>query len=63
MKILKIKIFGGPRIQTAEGINVTKYTASLEPSYVSFQSNKDPKIGGDHFNVYAHPAQIQLSFQ
>ena len=30
-------------------MNVTKCTESLEPSDVSFQSNKDLKIGGDHF--------------
>ena len=32
-----------------EGTNVTKCTASLEFSDVSLQSNKELKIGGDHF--------------
>ena len=28
---------------------MSKFTTSWEPSDVSFQSNKDLKIGGDHF--------------
>ena len=44
--------------QDTEGINVTKFTASLEPSDVSFQSNKDLKIGGDHFTPPPYQTRV-----
>ena len=51
------EIIWGPRIQD---INVTKCTASLEPSEVLFQSNKYLKIGGDHFTP--PPYQTRVKF-
>ena len=54
--IMKVMIFWGT--WDSEGINVTKCTASLEPSDVSLQSNKDLKIWGDNF--FGHP--VEFSF-
>ena len=48
--------------QDTEGINVTKFTASLEPSDVSFQSNKDLKIGGDHFTPPPYQTRVKGRF-
>ena len=41
---------------------MTKCTASWEPSDVSFQSNKDLKIGGDHFKFWNKTNYNTLNF-
>ena len=37
---------------------MTNCTASWEPSDVSFQSNKDLKIGGDYFQRFQRPKKV-----
>ena len=45
-----------------EGIDVTKCTASWEPSDVSLQSNKELKIVGDHFMPPPYQTRVKGKF-
>ena len=51
------KIFLGSRIET---VFMTKFTTSWEPSDVSFQSNKDLKIWGDHFTPPPYQTRVKV---